>query len=511
MDAELWSTIRRLFDVEKLSKKAIAKRLGIARWTVRRALGSQAGAPPENRGAKPRPSKLDPFKGYLAERLKDYPELSAAKLWIEIKTRGYGGSDTILREWINEIRPAKKEAYLRIETLPGEFAQVDWMNVASISIGNAKRKLSAFVMVLSWSRLLYIEFTLSQCLEDFLSCHQNAFRFFGGIPKKCLYDNLKAVCLYRHGPEVRFNPRFMELAGVFGFEPVLCNVRRGNEKGKVENSIKYVRSSFLAGRDIVSWPNLSMEAIYWRDEVANVRIHGTTRERPITRWEEEKRHLRALPEKEFDCSIIRPVKATSQAHVRFDGNRYSVPSAWAYKNATLKATAHEVKVFDGTRLLAAHSRSYERGLVIENPKHYEGLIAIKKEAQATKLKDAFLTLAPEAGVYLKGLMETDLNAPHHIARIMEYVRCYGKSEVLQALIHALKFKAFGADYVKNIILQQRAARGMKQSAPITLTKKPEWANLAVEEPDLSLYDELFDKKEDRPDESNKPPHDHERP
>lgn len=501
MDAELWATIRRLFEVEKLSKKAIAKRLGIARWTVRRALTWAGGPPKESRGAKPRPSKLDPFKGYLAERLKDYPELSAAKLWIEIKSKGYGGGDTILREWVNEIRPSKKEAYLRIETLSGEFAQVDWMNVAAITVGNAKRKLSAFVMVLSWSRMIYIEFTLSQCLEDFLACHQNAFRFFGGIPKKCLYDNLKAVCLYRHGPEIRFNPKFMELAGVFGFEPVLCNVRRGNEKGKVENSIKYVRSSFLAGREILSWAKCQMEADHWRDEVANVRIHGTTRERPITRWEEEKRHLRTLPEKEFDCSIVRPVKATSQALVRFDGNSYSVPSAWAYKSVTLKATAYEIKIFDSTRLLAGHSRSYERGVVIENPKHYEGLVAVKKEAQAAKAKDAFLTLAPEAGVYLKGLMQTDLNAPHHIARIMEYVRLYGKSEVLQAIIHALRFRAFGADYVKNIILQQRASRGAKEIDPITLTKKPEWANLSVEEPDLSLYDELFDNdKEEEPNE-----------
>ena len=128
-------------------------------------------------------------------------------------------------------------------------------------------------------------------------------------------------------------------------------------------------------------------------------------------------------------------------------------------------------------------------------------MAVKKEAQAAKAKDAFLTLAPEAGVYLKGLMQTDLNAPHHIARIMEYVRLYGKSEVLQAIIHALRFRAFGADYVKNIILQQRASRGAKEIDPITLTKKPEWANLSVEEPDLSLYDELFDNdKEEEPNE-----------
>lgn len=491
MDSDLWSTIRRLFNVERLSRAAIAQRLGIARWTVRRALKHAEGPPPENRGAKPRASKLDPFKAYLTERLRDYPELSGAKLYTEIKSRGYSGGDTILRDWLVQKRPPKKEAYLRIETLPAEFAQVDWMNVASITIGNARRKLSAFVMVLSYSRMLYIEFTLSQSLEDFMSCHQNAFRFLGGVPKKCLYDNLKAVCLYRHGPEIRFNPKFMELAGVFGFEPVLCNVRRGNEKGKVENGIKYIRSSFLAGREIISWPKLQMEADRWRDTVANVRIHGSTRERPIARWDEEKKYLRSLPDKEFDCSIIRPVKATGQAHVRFDGNRYSVPSERSYRNATLKATAHEVKIFDGARLLALHPRSFERGVVIENPKHYEGLIAFKKEARAAKTKDAFLALGPEAADYLKGLMNTELHAVHHIARIMEYVHSYGKFEVLQAMAHALKFGAYGAPYIKNIIGQQRAARGMKEPQAITLAKKPEWAALAVEEPDLALYDELF--------------------
>lgn len=494
MDAELWATIRRLFGVEKLSRNAIARQLGIHRATVAKALQLGSGFIQEKRGRKPRSSKLDPYKAYLENRLKQYPKLSGTKLLTELRTLGYTGGHSILREYLSQIRPAIRETFFRIETLPGEFAQVDWANCGTIRIGNALRKLSCFVMVLSYSRMLYLEFTLSQCFEDFIACHINAFKFFQGVTKKCLYDNLKAVCLYRSGSDVRFNPKFMEFVGLYGFEPVLCNVGRGNEKGKVESQIKYIRLNFLAGREITSWPGLQIEACDWRDNVANIRIHGTTREKPILRWELEKPHLLPLPDAVFDASIIRPVKATSQALVRFDGNAYSVPHQWAYKNLTLKATTYQIKIWDTAKLLATHDRSYERGVVVENPQHYEGLLAIKKEALAAKTKDAFLILGKEAEQYLQGLIETELNIPHHIAKIMEYVHLYGKTEVLGALEHALRFKAFGAPYIHNIILQKRASRGLTKPQPIVIARKPEWTKLAVEEPDLSLYDDLFAKE-----------------
>src|SRR3989338_611491 len=254
MNPEIWAEVRRLSVIEKLSKSAIASRLHIDRKTVRRALASDQ--TPAAKIAGPRPSKLDPFKSYLQNRLKQYPELSGAKFFIELKRMGYPGGYTQIKEYLATLRPEAIETFLRIEPLPGEKAQVDWPNCATIAVGPAVRKLSAFVMVLAYSRMIYIEFTLSQCLEDFLAAHLNAFHFFGGIPKKILYDNLKTVVLARVGRDIRFNPKFVDFSGYHLFEPVPCAPGKGNEKGKVENGIKYIRTSCLAGYAITSWPDL---------------------------------------------------------------------------------------------------------------------------------------------------------------------------------------------------------------------------------------------------------------
>ena len=342
MDVDTWATIRRLYEIEKLSKAAIGRRLNLHRKTVRRALASVGGPPADLPRRLPGVSKLNVHKSYLRERLKSYPELPGAKLLIELRSRGYTGGYTILKDFLRVVRVKAPKVFLRIETQPGEFGQVDWANIGTIQIGNAKRKLSCFVMVLSHSRMMYIELTLSQCLEDFLAAHVNAFRFFGGIPKKINYDNLKTVVLSRVGSEIRFNPKFIDFAGAYLFEPVPCGVRQPQEKGKVESGIKYVRSSFLAGRPLSSLPELRRDAELWLNDSANVRIHGTTRERPIDRFETERPLLQLPPRTDYDCSIVRTVESSRQALVRFQTNRYSVPYQSANKTLTLKASGQTI-------------------------------------------------------------------------------------------------------------------------------------------------------------------------
>lgn len=504
MDSELWSLIRRLFEVERLSKSAIAKRLGIHRWTVRRALASGDGPPVDEPRHASKPDKLNPYKVYLAERIQEYPELSGKKLFLEIQKQGYPGGYTILKDYLRGVRPRKAEVFLRIETLPGEFGQVDWANVGVVAIGNAKRKVSCFVMVLSYSRMIYLEFTLSQRLEDFLQCHINAFRFFGGVPKKINYDNLKSVVLSRVGRDIRFNPKFMDFAGYYLFEPAPCGVRMAHEKGKVERGIGYVRTAFLAGRPLISLSQHQAEARLWRDEEANVRIHGTTRERPIDRFELEKPQLTPLPVRDYDASIPLTVQSTRQAMVSFETNRYSVPSAFGGKAAlTLKATGQTVMIYDGSRLLAVHPRCYEKFRVIEKPEHYAGILAERKKAAQAKLVENFLALTPEGAEYLKGLVAQEIHLPSHLKKIQDMVHLYGPALVVSAIRHALKFNAFGAPYLQNIIHQNRAAKNLPRVQPIVLNKKPEWINVGVEETDLSIYDDLF--AEEPPDAEKKPP------
>ena len=493
MNTELWATIRRMHSVDRQSISEIARQLRIHRQTVRRALEYVSGPPGNEARGAATTGKLEPFKAYMAERLKEYPALTAAKLQLEITRQGYSGGYTIIKEYLRETRPGRQRGvFLRLETLPGEYAQVDWAHTGHVTIGNARRALSCFVMVLSYSRMMYIEFTLSQRVEDFIAAHVNAFRYFGGIPRKINYDNLKSVVITRIGSDIRFNSRFMDFAGYYLFKPVPCGVRKANEKGKVENGIKYVRSSLLAGTKVISREQIQGLAQTWLTETANSRRHASTGERPTERFERERWLLMKQPPNEYDCSIAASGRATSQALVWFDGNRYSVPSGFAYKTLTIKATSERVAIYAGTRILTMHARSYEKNRVIENPKHYEGLLAQRKKARMSKLVESFLSLAPESAAYLRGLVRAELNLQVQLDKIQGMLNKYGVADVKIALSRALAYGAFGAHYIQNIIVQQRAARNIAEPEPLVLAKKPEWNDLTVAESDLSLYDSLFE-------------------
>jgi transposase len=495
MESELWATIRRLFEVEKLSRAAIARRLNVNRRTVRRAITSPEGPPRPSGSRRTGTVLLAPYTAHMEQRIKNYPELSGRKLFLEIREQGYAGGYTLVKSFLHPLRN-KPKAFLRLETLPGEYAQVDWGHAGTIRIGNRTWRLSCFAMVLSHSRMLYLEFTLSQKLEDFMRCHVNAFAFFGGVPKRINYDNLKSVVLSRVGRDIRFHPRFMDFAGYYLFEPVPCNVRAAWEKRKVESAIKYVRSAFLAGRTITSWSGLNEEAGRWRDEEANVRIHGTTRERPVDRFAAEKGRLQPLPPRPYDTRVVDSgVETGRQALIHFDANRYTVPHALAGKTLTLKADIHQVDLYDGIRCVASHARCYEKHRLIENPDHHEGLLAARRKAKSGRIQAGFLALAPECTEYLSGLVQSELDLSAHVGKIMDMAALYGKTEVAGAVAHALRFKAFGAGYIQRIIHQRRAARDMPEPQPVVLTKKPDWNRLAVEQTDLAVYDELF---EDRP-------------
>jgi transposase len=486
MNAELWAEIRRLHNVEHQRIAHIARHLRLDRKTVRRALvGDRLPVVSRRRQA---PTLLAAHEGHLQERLKTYPDLPATVLFQELQNQGYGGSLRILQDHLKDIRRRTKEVFLRIETPPGEQAQCDWAHCGTVQIGRIHRKLSAFVMVLSYSRLLYVEFTLSQCLEDFLQCHINAFQFFGGVPRKILYDNLKAVVLARLGADIRFNPAFMEFAGVFGFEPVPCNIARGNEKGKVENGIHYLRVNFLAGRTL-TWPDVNDQARAWLRDTANIRKHRTTQRRPVDLWETEQPILIPLPTRPYDATITRALRASHQALVRFEGNFYSVPHAYAYKTLILKATPTRIRLLADTTEIAHHPRSFDRGVVVEDPRHYEGILSTKRKHFGLILTKRFRELGPIAQSFMDGLLRTESRPAKHLQQILNLVSTYDRPEVLAALEHAASCNVFGASYVKSILLQRRAARGLPDIPTLHIAQRPDWNDITTEEPDLSVYDQ----------------------
>jgi transposase len=504
MDAALWAEIKRLHGIEKIAIAEIARRLHRDRKTVRQAVRSER--VPARTPAAPRPSILEPYKPYIVDRLKAYPRLPAAVLFYELKKQGYLGQVRIVRKLVHELRGKTPEVFLRIETPPGEQAQCDWANCGSVQVGNIRRNLSAFVMVLSHSRLMYVEFTLSQCLEDFIQCHINAFRVFGGVPKKILYDNLKTVVLSRLGSTIRFNPAFMEFSGVFGFEPVPCNVARGNEKGKVENGIYYLRINFLQGREPV-WPDINRDVHLWLRDVANVRIHRTTRQRPVDVHEREKPFLIALPLRDYDAAITQPVRSSHQALVRFQGNFYSVPYTQAYKTLTLKADATQVRILFEAKEIASHSRSYDRGAVIEKREHYEGILSTKRRHFHNILHKRFLELGPTAKTFLEGLIQAEVHPARHLQKLLNLVATYGKDDVLSAMDHAASCNAYGVNYVENILLQRRAAQGLPEIRALDIPQRPDWNDLTTEDPDLSVYDQALEKPSKLP----RPPSDEDDP
>ncbi len=492
MNEELWAEIRRLHFVEKRGKSEIARMKVLDRATVRRAIASAT--PPRYHRPVYRESKLDPYRERIRELITRYPRLSAVRILQEIRRAGYQGGRSILGEYVSTIRPPRREAFLRIETAPGEQAQCDWANFGQIPCGDYQRPLSCFAMILSFSRLLYLEFTVSQRLEDFIRCHVNALRFFGGCVKEVLYDNLKQVVLQRHGHQIHFNPRFMEFAGVYLFRPRLCRPGRGSDKGKIENAIKYIRGSFWAGRDFKDLPDLNNQAAAWRDTVANQRLHGTTHEKPVERFERERRALEPLPEQPFDTSIIQPVKASKDCRVKFDSNIYSVPFRYAVKVLLVKATAEKVHIYHDRQLVATHPRSYLKHQLIENPAHYRGLVGKRPSARPAKLRDEFLSLGGHAERYLEGLIRQDANLTHHLARILALRHEYGKTEVLGALERALGFGAFGAPYIENIIIQRRTRAGEPLGGSgLLLPARPELLTQEVQEPDPAHYDELLEE------------------
>jgi transposase len=488
MTPETWAEIRRLSLVEKVSRREIARRLRLHRRTVDRALGSQhVPGNPKRR----RPSLIDPFEKDVSDPLERTPRMTAVRVLEELRKQGFGGRITIVKELVARMRGRRaKSAYVRRVFHAGEAAEVDWAQCGSIDLAGRARRLSAFVMTLDYSRMLYLEFTVSEAMEEFQRCHQNAFAFFGGVPRRAFYDNLKTVVLAHVGKDVRFNPRFVDFAGHFLFEPVACNPAAGWEKGRVERSIQYIRSSFLLGRDFRSLEEINCAAATWRDETANRRVHKTTGKRPVDLFAEEKANLLALPELGYDTRVLRSCCVTPDCRVTFENNTYSVPPKHVGRQLTLRASPSEVFVYDGADLVVRHVRSHATHFDVLLPEHVQAVLETKRRATGQTRQRLFLALGPEAQPYLSGLVKSDLSVDHHLQRILDLVATYGRAEIMGAIVLALQHAAFGAQYVENIVASERRRRNEEQRTPLKIARK-DLADIDLPEQSLDHYDELL--------------------
>jgi len=497
MNIALWAEIRRLAEIEKLSGRTIAQRLHCSRHTVAEALQQQQ---PPTPSAAPRASLLDPYTDRIQELLARHPDLSAVRIHEEIVRgpQGYTGSTTVLRRYLRKVRPARGRVYQEVHYQPGQAMQVDWGDCGCVQVGSTRRKVSVFVAVLCYSRLIYIEFTLSQRKAEFYRCLVNALTFFGGSPRSLIFDNLKAAVLNGSGRSACYHPEFLALCGYFCLQPVACARRDPESKGVVEGGVRYVKYNALAGRadELQRFEDYQALASYWPDQVANQRIHEVTRERPIDRFEQERGLLRPLPAIGFDTDEVVAAVVNPHARIAFDGNRYSAPPRLARKPITLRANRDEVRLLHEGQVVAQHVRSYERGQLLVLPEHQLAALSLRHRPSQQALEQEFDAWGPEAREFHLHLNRRPVKTGVHLRRLLNLAHVYGRTEVLAAIGRALELATYDAAYVENLLLAQRRRRQLPTPTLPTPKRRELIDDINLEPADPSVYDRFCQHSEE---------------
>ena len=478
--------ILRLYFVEKWRIGTIATQCGVHHTTVRRVLHDR-GVPAPSR---PKPSIVDPFVPFIASTLRDYPTLPASRLYAMVVERGYPGAEGHFRRIVARMRPRRPaEAYQRLRTLPGEEAQVDWGHFGHIQVGRATRPLSAFVMVLSWSRMPYVRFFYDQRMGSFLAGHVAAFRFFDGVPRCLLYDNLKSVVTARRGDAIQFNETALSFAAHYRFEPRPVAVRRGNEKGRVERTIRYLRTSFWPARTWDGLADLNQQALAWCRDTAGERPCPeddtmTVREA----WASERARLLPLPDDDAPAYDRVDVRVGKTPYVRFDTNDYSVPHDRVRRTLTVRATPEVVEVFDGDARVATHARSFDKRAQIEAPSHLEGWARAKRNARKGRGLDRLHHAAPASAALLEGAARRGHNLGSAVAGLLRLLDTWGASAVQDAVVEALRADALHVAAVRQILEQRAEVAGTRPPVPVALPADPRVRDLHVTPHALASYD-----------------------
>jgi transposase len=498
MNVALWAEIRRLTEIKKLSARAIARQLHCSRHTVAAALMMQQ---PPTRATRRRASQLEPYVPRINDLLARYPELSAVRIHEEIARgpAGYAGSTDVLRRYLRRVRPARGRVYQEVHYDPAQAMQVDWGECGCVQVGSTTRKVSVFVAVLCYSRLTYIEFTLSQRKAEFYRAVANALTFFGGSPRHIIFDNLKAAVINGSGRSACFHPEFLALCGYFCLQPVACERRDPESKGIVEGGVRYVKHNALTGRahELLRFEDYLALASRWRDEVANARRHESTRERPLDRFQQERSLLRSLPSIPFDTDEVVPAVVSPHARIEFDGNRYSVPPQFTRKPVTIRANRDELRLLHEGNVVAQHVRSYERGQLIVLPDHRLAALALRQRSGRNSLEQEFDAWGSEARQFHLHLCSRPVKTGIHLRRLLDLAKLYGRTEVLSAITRALELATYDAAYVENLLLAERRRRQLPTPTLPTPKRRELIDEIELDPADPALYDRYcYDTEED---------------
>jgi len=494
---ELEAEILRLHHVEKWKRGTIAAQLGVHHDVVERVLRGEG----QPRPRLARPSRIDAYLPFILDVLRRYPRLPASRLFDMCAERGYRGSPDHFRHMIARYRPRPAaEAYLRLRTLAGEQAQVDWAHFGRHKVGRAERPLMAFVMVLSHSRQIFLRFFFGQCMENFLRGHEAAFSQWSGCPRVCLYDNLKSAVLERRGDAIRFNPLLIEFARHYRYEPRPVAVGRGNEKGRVERAIRFARTSFWPARRWRDLDDLNHQAQEWCSTRAAQRPWPDDRTRTVAElFEEERELLLELPSCPFPTEERRQIPVGKTPYVHFDGNDYSVPHTLVRRSLEVRATLERVRVLAEGEVVATHPRSFDHGRQIEDPAHIEALRRAKGQASKHRGLDRLAHAAPSSEALFGRLAERGGNLGRATQLMLELLDEYGSERLEAAIVEGLQAEVLHAHGLRQILERNRRAEGRPPSRPVVLPDDPRVRELAVSPHPLADYDELTETEKEESD------------
>jgi len=442
----MYITIKSLWERHK-NKSLIARLTGHDWKTVAQKI-KEIEAGKEYPKKKPHPQILDSHKEQIMKWLED--NLSGVRIHEKMQEEGIKVGYSTVKDYICKIKK-RDNIFIRMHTLPGEEAQVDFGYVGYTLYQGKKRKTWVFNMRLSYSRLDYYEVVYDQRVETFIRCHINAFNYFGGIPQYIKIDNLKSAILQANFYEPIYQELYKNFAYHYGFHPLPCRVRRPNDKGKVESGVKYVKNNFISGRTFSGEKDLKERLFKWNTR-GNHRIHGTTRKVPQEVFEkEEKMKLKPLPLEEFKLVKVGTRKVYHDCHIYVDYNYYSVPFEYVGKEVEIELAKNLLKVFYQGKEIAVHLRLSGRGKFRTNNSHYPAY----KRYSDTEYQEKYQVKMSHIGRYTEQLFflvikEHPRDWNRTVQGILSLKKTYPNEVIEAACRRALSFGVTRYSVIKNI-------------------------------------------------------------